>query len=265
MSSLHLDILTREFTRRVGKNGRYSMRAYANFLGLHPSALSRVLTGKWDLTTSSGIRIAKKLLLPIEERRRFMRSVLEARTKKELKRIGQLIEAPDLRPTPKKISEELYAKVARLESLALLQLTFAKDFRPDIDWIAEALDMNPSDVKELVATLLKSGLLKKVGDTFVNAEAHMTAVESVSTNESRKKLQIEILTAAVKAIEDVPFDERLNYGMTMTIDPSKLPLVREKVMAFIETLSDDLECDDRCRVYQLGVSLFPLSRSLGDQ
>ncbi|MES2962683.1 MAG: TIGR02147 family protein [Bdellovibrionota bacterium] len=259
--SLHLEILNREFTRRIGKNGRYSLRAYASFLGLHPSALSRVLTGKWDLTSSSGVRVAKKLKLPADERRRFMRSIIDCRTAKEVARVGQLIEVPHLRRTSKKISDDLYAKVAHLNSLALLELTFVDGFDSDFAWIAIALDMTVPAVKVAVDDLVKVGLLKWENGVLVNTEDLMCAVESESTSDARGKLQIEIQLGSIRAIENVPHDQRLNYGMTMAIDPTKIPLVREKVIDFIESMADQLECGERKQVYQLGVCLFPLSRS----
>lgn len=92
----HIRLLEREYQRRVEKNPRYSRRAYANFLGLHPSALSRFLAGKWELTPSAGVQIAKKLQLSKDERCGFLRSILHARHEKEYLRFGALIDCPDL-------------------------------------------------------------------------------------------------------------------------------------------------------------------------
>lgn len=257
----HIDILTREFQARVSKNGRYSLRAHAKFLGLHVSALSRVLAGKLELSAESSVMIAQKLKLSGDERRRFVRSVLESRSQKEAAKLGKFLEVPELRPTSKHISEELYSKIATLHALAILQLTFVENFDSRPEWIAQRLGIELSLAETTIELLIASGMLQRdESGRLFSADLHLTAVEDSQTDHVRRSLQKEILLTSMKSLETDAFEHRLHYGMTMAIDPGKLPYARQKFVKFMELLSDELESENRTSAYQLSLSLFPLTR-----
>ena len=74
---LHVRIIQAELLRRQAKNPRYSMRAFSLFLDIHPSALSRVLNGKMDLSLETCASLIEKLNLPLDEVRLFIASVAE--------------------------------------------------------------------------------------------------------------------------------------------------------------------------------------------
>jgi hypothetical protein len=96
--SLHVQILSREFEKRRAKNARYSLRAYAAYLGLHPSALSRVLAAKQLLSLRSGLSIVKKLSLEPEEARRFLQSVIDDRHLRDSERLEAAISELGITP-----------------------------------------------------------------------------------------------------------------------------------------------------------------------
>jgi len=47
-------------------------------------------------------------------------------------------------------------------------------------------------------------------------------------------------------------------GMTMAVDPKKLPLAKQRIQEFNRELSSLLETGDRTQVYQFQSCLFPL-------
>ncbi|RYZ75687.1 MAG: hypothetical protein EOP05_07165 [Proteobacteria bacterium] len=73
----HIRILKAELEKRKDRNRRYSMRAFANFLEMDPSALSRVLSGKLDLSLQASCLILKKLDLNAVDARLFVAAVSE--------------------------------------------------------------------------------------------------------------------------------------------------------------------------------------------
>lgn len=95
LDSYHLEVLRAHLAVRQRKNHRYSHRAYALFLGLHPSALSRVLTKKMALSNKSSLVIVRKLELNTEERRLFLQSVVDAAYRLNCSRLGSAIGASD--------------------------------------------------------------------------------------------------------------------------------------------------------------------------
>ena len=76
-SLFYVELLQTELDTRKQKNERYSMRGFAKFLGIHPSALCRTLAGRQGLSMSSCLRILGRLALSPEQKWRFLVSVCE--------------------------------------------------------------------------------------------------------------------------------------------------------------------------------------------
>ena len=215
-----------------------------------------------ELSPRASLAIVRKLGLSEDFSRRFLQSVVEARAHREASRVGKALAAPDLRPTPIELDSETYEKVAKVDYLALLELVFTEDFRWEAGWISSRLGLKREDGAEMIDQLVKAGLLRREGRELMNPNVHATAIKNDETDRTRRRLQEEILERAKKSLQNDAFDLRAHYGMTMAINLSKLELARERIRAFMESLSDELETSPQSEVYQLAVQLFPLSRPL---
>lgn len=80
-----------EFAKRVGRNPRYSLRAYARSLSLHHATLMRVLDGSRGLSQSSLTSVCVKLGYSPQELR-------VALIDEDARRIIQLVTDPGFRP-----------------------------------------------------------------------------------------------------------------------------------------------------------------------
>ncbi|MBI3544761.1 MAG: PAS domain-containing protein [Deltaproteobacteria bacterium] len=78
----HVLVLKQELERRQKMNRRYSLRAFARFLDMDASGLSRVLAGKQELSLSCCLRVLKKLKLDVDQRMQFMASVTSERRRR---------------------------------------------------------------------------------------------------------------------------------------------------------------------------------------
>lgn len=243
------------------KNPRYSLRAYAGFLGVHPSALSRIFAGKQDLSLSGSIHTARKLGLSDEERRLFLQSVSQCRTQRERDRLSRALGHETLQPEPIEISSHDYDRILNLNCLSILELTFCVDFVPDPPFIAKRLGLTEKEVQESLAILFELGLLEgELGREVRNPRKHMTAVKSDETDASRKRHQNEILQRAQQSLAADPFTSRAHYGMVMAIDASRVEEARRRILVFMEDLCDYLSTSNEKKdVYQLAVQLFPLT------
>ena len=70
---------------------------------------------------------------------------------------------------------------------------------------------------------------------------------------------------AITAVDDQPLEERNITGITMSIDPKKLPEAKSRVNNFMEELMEFLEDGDRSEVYQLSTQLFKLINTNGEK
>ena len=261
----HLEQITREFQRRGAKNPRYSLRAFASFLNLDPSALSRVLAGKQELSVKSGMIVLKKLQLNKNDSRRFMQSLIERRRRNEAAQVGKQVAAPDLRPVPLELTADVYARVASLPYLAFLELVSTEDFSSDSEWIAKRLGMDVEKTSEMIETLIETGLLKREESKLVCTNIHMTAIQPKETNAIRQGFQERVLNEGIRALKEVPFERRAHYGMTMAIDASKIGLAQQRIREFIEMMNDELSVEPMSEVYQLAVQFFPLTTSADEK
>ena len=85
----HVRTLNDVLERRKEKNNRYSLRAFAVHIGLHPSALSRILAGKQELSLLSAGDVINKLDLEREDKIRFALSVAAEKYDHALAKLGQ--------------------------------------------------------------------------------------------------------------------------------------------------------------------------------
>lgn len=255
-------VLEDEFQKRKAKNPHYSMRAFAGAVGVHASSLCRIFAGKEDLAVKSALGVASKISLSDSAKRLFLQSVVEVRKEKERSKMGEAIGAPELRPQLTAVNPQDCAMVFNLEAHALLQLTLTDGFLSNTEFISKRLGIEPAKVEQLIESLVKFGLLEKKDGVIVNPQASFTAVKNESTDELRKNHQMRILERAAESVRKDDFSIRANYSVSAAIDPSKMPVVREKVLKFLESLTDELESGARTEVYQLNFNIFPLSKPL---
>lgn len=255
----HLRLIVSEYKRRVAKNPRYSLRAYASFLNLDPSALSRILAGKQELSVKAAISIVKRLQMSNDDGRRFLLSVIEGRRRNEAARVGRIVSSPNLRPIPLYIDSDVYEKIADLNAFALLELAHTEEFKSDPEWVAARLEISVTEAKELIDNLLSVGLLKYEDRRLVNVNSYLVADRSEKTKHIRQNLQEHVLKRAMRSVKKDAPEKCSFFGMTMAIDASKIEIASRRIREFLENLNDELSTSPRTEVYHLAVQFFPLT------
>lgn len=77
MHSEYRKILEQSFSARKSKNARFSLRAFANQLGVDVSYLSKLRSGKIILSVDLAAKFATRLRLAADSRRDFILSAAE--------------------------------------------------------------------------------------------------------------------------------------------------------------------------------------------
>jgi plasmid maintenance system antidote protein VapI len=78
--------LQEAFERRIAKNSRYSLRAFARSLGISPSRLCEILKGKQGLSVAWAEKIATRLKFEKEKKRQFCDLVEAEHSRSEARR-----------------------------------------------------------------------------------------------------------------------------------------------------------------------------------
>lgn len=144
--------LREELARRRQVNRRYSVRAFAEFLGIDHSTLSQVLRERRPVPADCLRRWAERLKMGPEE--------IELYAAAEN---GDDFESLARRVRRMQWMAEAGALMSNAAHWQLLQLLRAPDWRPDMRWAAERLGVGADQLNEALSRLLRLGLLKIEG------------------------------------------------------------------------------------------------------
>lgn len=95
----HIRRLQHEIQIRKAKNPRYSLRAFAKYLGIGSSTLSRILSNQQELSSSACKNIIRKLKFNHDDCVIFISSIAEERKRRAYQELYQLIDEEN-EPTP---------------------------------------------------------------------------------------------------------------------------------------------------------------------
>jgi len=147
--------LREELARRRGVNRRYSVRAFGEFLGVDHSTLSQVLRGIRPVPQGCLRKWAARLKLGREEIELYAAAEGSddfATLARRLRHMQWMAEA--------------YSLMTNDAHWRLLQLLRAPDWRPDLRWAGQRLNLGNDQLNEALSRLLRLGLLKIDGSSW---------------------------------------------------------------------------------------------------
>jgi len=237
-------ILLEELAKTQSRNPRYSMRAYAESLGISQSAVSEMLSGRRSITHKS----AKRILEGLDKNPAEISEILEG-TESEV--------VQTFRP----LDIDAFHVVADWHYFAILSLAETETFQSSPSWIAKRLGISEKQTKDAIETLLRLELLKKdkrsgkLSPTGTQLEALSTKASPALRKANRQNIE---LTA--KALESVPLEKRDFTAITICVDPRRLDEAQKLIKSFRRKFSSIMESGPKKEVYKLCIQLFPLSK-----
>jgi transcriptional regulator with XRE-family HTH domain len=147
------DRLSEELAARKRSNQRYSLRAFAAFLGADHSTLSQVLRGTRRATVTQLRAWSRKLGITPPEIAVYLAAE----------------QVPDDATAGRQAmlrhwTAEAMAVVRDRAHFEILRLSRADDFRADCRWLAERADVSVDEVNVALARLLRLGLIEMTTD-----------------------------------------------------------------------------------------------------
>jgi transcriptional regulator with XRE-family HTH domain len=167
------DRLHREFQSRRQINPRYSLRAFAAFLGADHSTLSQVLRGRRSVPLRQLRRWGKNLGIPSEEIAAYI--------------AAQYVPHPSIRERQEQLrhwTSEALAIMNHPTHWQLVRLSQRPEFRPDCRWVAKQIGVSIDEVHIALSRLLQLRLLQ-IGRT-ARWEVLLTGSERISEDHFRK-------------------------------------------------------------------------------
>lgn len=256
--------LREELVKRVQKNPHYSLRSFAKVLGIGPSALSLILSGKRFISTKIINRIFQVLELTETEQKLFLESVLKEKQARGLTRISPAIrkKLTQAKVAPEQqgigIGLDEFRIIADWYHYAILELTSCPDFSTDTKWIAKALSINEIEAKLAIDRLIKLELLEEKKGSYKKTNLKSDTKDKTKTSVFHRKRQKQILEKSIHSLEHDPIEERNHSSLTFCINPDRMEEAKAKIKKFMWEMSEFLMEEKQERVYELNVALFPL-------
>lgn len=223
-----------EFSRRTRINERYSIRAFANHLGINSSTLSQILLAK--------------------------RFLSEKKMKQLCEKIG--IDAPSTenQTTPfETISVDTFTVISDWYHFSILDLTLLKTFKAEPKWIARKLSISEHEAKAAVERLKRLNLLSEKNGKLVKTKTFYTNYAEGTTTAALKEYQRQVIKKALHAIDNCDSSRKDITSITIAADSKKIKQAKEKIKKFRREICAFMETGERDSVFHLALQLYPVT------
>lgn len=252
-------MLTAEYAARRKRSPEYSLRDFATALGLSSGALSELLAGKRKMGPRLAARLAERLGLSPDAHQKFMRQVRDVQWSGDADgRQGAThagYEDDDFRT----LCEDDYRLVADWEHYAILSLIKTKNFRSDPHWIAMRLGLSVHEAMAALQRLLRLGLLARENGKLCRTTPRVTTTRDVPSAAIRAGHK-QTLEQAIECIESVGVDMRDLSGITIPVDPARIPEMKEAIREFRRGFMERFSTGELTEVYNMNIQLVPLTK-----
>lgn len=255
------DVLREELVRRSQADPRYSLNAFAKFLGLSPSRLSEIFNGKQGLSRTAAQKISGKLELGSREAELFCDIVEKEHARsEEARQLAKLrLQEKALDYQYAALREDTFHIISDWYHFAILQLTELASFKEEPKWIATKLGINSTAATVALERLLRNGLLIREKGRLKPSSEFISAGDDLPS-EAIKKFHRQILEKASASIGLQTIDERFLSANIIAIDPKDLPKANEMMRRFRRRFANEISTGVKKRfVYCLSMQFFRIS------
>lgn len=254
-------VLKDELERRCTKNPRYSLRAFAKDLGVGPSRLSEILSGKAGISKSRALAFAKRLGLSAGEASRFADLVESTHARSPIKReLARVRLEKFIVPEYQQLQLDTFKTISDWYHHAILELFRIEGAKSNNAWVARALGITEMEAKLAIERLLRLGMLNEKNGTYEVADDFAASPDGIPT-ESIKKFHQQILTKAEAALFSQSVDERNISTVVMAFDADQVAQAHEHIRSFRRNFSKTVNpTEKKNSVYCLSVQFFQLTK-----
>ena len=164
------------------------------------------------------------------------------------------------------IQQDAFSAMSEWYFDAILELTLIRNFNLDSETIAKSIGITVLQAKIALEILQRLELLvkDKAGRYKLRHQNSINILDPDFTSAANRKYQKSVLEKSLAAVDTIERKHRDHTSTTMAIRASDLPKAKELIQKFRHDLNAYLQRDEvkPDEVYQLQISLFPLTKSL---
>ena len=246
-------------------NRKYSYRYFASRAGYRaPNWFKRVIDGELNLNARGVDGLTRALGLRAREARflGLMTTFEHGRTPAARDAAFRRMIAYRRFAETHDESKALYKYLSNWLLPAIREMAELPGFKSTTAWIHRRLRPRQSRaaVESAIATLFKLKLLRRTDSGRVVAgERRWIATGHEVRALAAANYHRRMLKLAQDSIDGFSADERHLNAMTLALPASRLPLLKERINAFVEALSNEQTDEIPDTVYQIEIALYPLS------
>lgn len=248
-------ILKRAFERRKAKSPQFSLRAYSKRIGVSPTSLSQLLSGKRLLTPRMAGRISDRLLLEPREREELLKSAI----KSKFPTIGEALDRTEY-PLTNEIALDKFRLISDWYHYAILNLFKVKDCRPEPKWFAARLGMSLREVEQALCRLVRLQLVEKAGRFYKRTTANLET-PSDTPDAMIRRFHQQLLVKAGESLEREDVSARDFGAIVLAANTQNLKRAKTALKRFRREISSLLSEGECTQVYAISTLLFPLETS----
>lgn len=241
-----LSFIQEEFARRKAKNSRYSVRAFAQALGISSSALAQMLKGKRQLTFATARQILSQLDIDEPKRNALL---LAFDNPKNYTPPANYIRV---------LTEQQLEVLAGWQFYAILCVLELPRQNFSDEEIALRLSCSLDLVQSSVQILMTLGLVQKEGHRYIPTGDKLTTTHNIPSP-ALVKAHRDYLNKATAALATEEIRKESDFsGITMAISKKKLPEAARRIREFRRSLAAFLGDGEKDEIYRINIQLFPL-------
>jgi uncharacterized protein (TIGR02147 family) len=256
------------YTTKKSASRFFSYRYFAQKAQIHsPSFLKHVIDGKRNLTRPMIENFCEGLGLTPKEALYFRNLVLFNQAKTSIEKQEFYTNLRSMFGAVKEsiLNTDQFDYYAHWYTSVLRELLCQYDFQDDFKKIAAMLrpPILPSEAKAAVKLLMRLKLLCRTPDgTYHQTNSAIVADSSVMSMAMRSFSKV-MIEHSKNAVEEIDWHERHISGITVGISSETYDILSAEIEAFKDRVKVIVDRDkDSSIIYQLNVSLFPLSHNI---
>lgn len=254
------DTVVKAISERKKTNPAYSLRTFAQTIGVTPSHLAMILEKTKFPSPELVTRIGEAIDVASETIETWQKEIREQ--KKAFFFHGA---TPTIGDSTSECSTNSWYH------LAIVELFKTKNFKSSYSYIADEIGLDLQTAIEAVTALEQGGVVTTETTpwsvTLTDAQSSSNSPLEKRTAHENREMQKDLLEIAIGAIDNVDNEERDNTSVTMAIQKDRLPEAKEMIKKFRKEMAEFLSGQDgkADEVYHLTVGLFPTSTSEDDE
>ncbi len=259
------DFLREHLAQAQERNALFSLRSYAQKLGITASYLSEVLSGKKNLSTAKAAGIGVNLGLSHSEQQYFLEIVQVSDTKNNAA-LGLLQDRLDnfQRPIKRDIAESRqFEMLATWYLIPVLEMTVSAHYQGQAADIAHVLGVSEVQVFEAIQHLHGMNAIEPSEDGgWKKCSGHLI-LSSEKHNQALKKFHSSLIEKYQRALFDQTPQERYTGSETILIDQEQIPEAHKIMNECLDKLVSLLsKSNERTEPYHLHFGMFSLRRKI---